>query len=184
MIAIPPARRRLALLVLSAAAVLLLGGCAGGRQLRTSDPAGAQAVATPSPGAVTPATTAPATGGSAGGTGSLTLAMTQPKALSTTAAAAVTCSVLPRRYVVTATDVAAEDLNVTLRATIPGYNGPGNYQAQVLLTVVQPGASALGGAVAGVPLTVESDDNGSFAYSYTGPQGRTLATSVNWDCSD
>ncbi|HKE99322.1 MAG TPA: hypothetical protein VKG45_10385 [Actinomycetes bacterium] len=172
-----PLRRRLLLLALPAAAILLLGGCGGG-SLRARGQVQAETAASPAP-----ASTAQAGGSSTSGGGSLTLAMTQPRSLSTTVPATVTCAERLGRYTVTANDVTAQDLRVTLRAVIPGYTGPGSYQARVTFLVAQPGTAALGGTTAGVPLTVNSATSGRFSYSSTGPQGRTVATSVSWHCA-
>jgi hypothetical protein len=134
----------------------------------------------------TAAAAAPAT--SASGTGTVTAALTAPRTIQGTKSVPMTCSSTTKSYKVSIGKVVENGSAVTASATIPGYHGPGTYQATVSMKITtSSGAVVAAGSVPYVPVTITST-GGTFSFSKTGngtyPKlaGKTVSGSLSWTC--
>jgi hypothetical protein len=121
------------------------------------------------------------------GSGSVSVALTQPRAVSGTASAAVTCTTNGTVYTVRTQRVTIHGATISAAAVIHGYAGPGTYKAAVALTYVHAGVTTAG-AVRYVPLTIsETGGTWTFARTATGAKypkiaGVTFAGTISYTC--
>ncbi len=160
-------------------AVAALTGCSALAGNRTS------AVTVPT-GAATPRTHSgvahPSGGSGAGGAGSLTVAVTEPVALSGHVDDTVTCTTGREYRAVVAPTVIAGD-TVSLQVLVSGYTGAGSYSAIVTASITPTGSAATSVAgLPGIPVSLTST-GGSVDLSATGSGGHTIAGSFGWACS-
>lgn len=121
--------------------------------------------------------------------GSVTAALTSPRALSGTAAApGLTCTIRPsaKTYNLRIARTTVDGYAFTGNATIVGYTGPGNYNAA--LTFTASGATTIAGGGKSVPVTI-TETGGSAAFSKTASgakvskaAGKQAIGSLSWTC--
>lgn len=121
-------------------------------------------------------------GAGAGGPGSITLTMTEPAAISGHVTTPVACTT-GRMYEASASSAAVQGYQLSFSVRVAGYAGPGEYQATIGVTLVEPdGTSISVPAVPAVPAQITAG-GGTFSLSATGSNGRTVALSLTWACS-
>ncbi len=138
-------------------------------------------------GALTLAGTAGAAPGP-GGAGSITVDLDRPVDVTGHADVAVACGARNHVYTASSTKTTVDGHQVTIRATVGAYRGPGTYAGIVNLTVVGPGGN-LSGAVRNATVTVTGAGGSvDFDHTFGGVQhpklaGKELAGTVTWACS-
>ena len=179
--------RRLARGVVLPAAVLALAALASGckGQVAVSAQGAAPPASSVTETATGPAATSAAPVASAvsqpTGTGSLSVSVTSPVALSGSTAAPVSCVTGPSyRALVTSAVIHGDQVSYTV--AIARYRGPGSYPAVVAVTLRQStGVVTTIAGVSRVPAAITAA-GGSFSVSATGSEGRTFTGSLTWTC--
>ena len=131
----------------------------------------------------TTASSAPATASpsQAQGSGSVSISVTAPVAVSGSVQVPVSC-VAGLAYRASVTSAVLQGNQLSFSVAVPRYHGPGSYPAVVGVTLRE--ASGVVTTVAGLPRipAVITSTGGSFSVSATGSGGRTLSGSLSWTC--
>jgi hypothetical protein len=129
-----------------------------------------------------PSASRPPVGTGAGGAGSLTVAVTEPVALSGHLDTTVSCTAANHTYTAGADSALIAGYRVAFTVRVAGYRGAGSYPAALVsLTLDGPSGTIASGAVP-EPVTV-TGSGGSFTLDTTASSGQTFAATVRWACS-
>ncbi|WP_322752582.1 hypothetical protein [Frankia sp. Cas3] len=115
------------------------------------------------------------------GTGSVTVSIVEPVAVSGTAVTTVTCTTgHVYQASVTSVPVNGDVLSFTVRA--PGYHGPGNYPAVVTAQLTESDGTVVTLPAGPVPTTITAT-GGSTTIDGQTPNGIPVDASVAWVCT-
>ena len=167
-------RRRTVQVAIAAVSCLALAACGGTRSTAAS--AG-------SPVAVLASTRSTFVVPGVGGPGSVTATLTAPVEVSGHVDTVVECTRGKRTYLANAASADLDGYQLAFTVSAVGYTGPGTYPTTVTVTLRQPdGTSTSVVARPKVPAKITSE-GGSFELSAIGTNGRTLAASLSWACT-
>lgn len=178
-----PARIATTIAVLSALAMTSCGSKAKG--------SGASSTIGPTVTAATPQTSIPAqpiapgtSTTTAGGPGTVTVAFSQPVAMTSTVKTQVECDAENGHFLAQASFPVGDAGNNTLSfsVNVPGYSGPKHYKAEVTVEVLGPTGDSTK-ATLSQDVGVNSPQQGAFTVSTKGENGRPIAGSIGWTCS-